>query len=840
MWFGVQVAFYPRLGLSILIAGSGLTLALDQLPTRCGTVGVARYRLQVPSTPTPDPVIVLEKGTVVTVTNATDVVNGNVSSPAALLANPGPDGISLREAITATNNLPGTYTIRFDAALKGAVIYIGPNQLPDLVGGNVIINGDGDGDGKPDVKLIEQAGAGNLFGFTVKSGGNTIHALSLNGFYHAVLFGVAAPNRTQAGNTISHLVIRNVVGGITLHPGNDEVPLGNRWVNTLIIGNDIQSTGGGIEFMLHFSSVNSLEHTLISRNVIRGGPAGSGISIGAGYSATGTDNTIVDVVIADNVIDGAWQDGIAVRAGDVGASRNRIDGILIRRNQITMKPNQYWNFGIHAVVGDSGTDDLDSSVQPFTYPEGNEIANLQITDNSITGEGTRGIFLQLGFGGAEHNSIHDVVLLGNVVELGPPTPAGNWMGITLAGAGGVGRGRKPGQSGLMRNVLIQANTVRMSGQRPDNQNGAFQVNGSELGGKGNRLEDIWISHNDLDGGSAVDLNICGGDAPAQLTDPKQEFVSSGNTVSHIEAWCNLAQHSKGIAITGGRYGAVDNRVEGVRLQDNLVAGVLNDVTLQDNFDSDSTGNTVSLAVISPGVPDVNPLGIVSAAIPWNVPVAAGSIVSLYGSNLASSSGEGGLPLPTGTGDTSVRIDGIAAPLFYVSPGQINFQAPWELAGRTVAFVTITAGGITSAAQPLSLAPTGPGLFTTDGTGSGQGAIVISETGQLAASSDKFPGSRPAAHNEFVTLFATGLGGAKNQPASGAGAPLQPLSTSLLTPGVTIGGVPASVSFSGLAPGFVGLYQVNAQVPDAAPAGDSVPVVLSIGGIDSNTVSIAVR
>jgi len=57
--------------------------------------------------------------------------------------------------------------------------------------------------------------------------------------------------------------------------------------------------------------------------------------------------------------------------------------------------------------------------------------------------------------------------------------------------------------------------------------------------------------------------------------------------------------------------------------------------------------------------------------------------------------------------------------------------------------------------------------------------------------------------------------------------------------LTIGGVPATVSFSGMSPGFVGLYQVNAQVPAAAAIGDAVPVALSIGGVSSNAVTIAV-
>ena len=90
------------------------------------------------------------------------------------------------------------------------------------------------------------------------------------------------------------------------------------------------------------------------------------------------------------------------------------------------------------------------------------------------------------------------------------------------------------------------------------------------------------------------------------------------------------------------------------------------------------------------------------------------------------------------------------------------------------------------------------------------------------------------------MFCTGLGEVTNRPAGGAPAPSNPLSITTTTPKVTIGGVPAPVTFSGLAPGFVGLYQVNAQVPENAATGDAVPLILTIGGATSNTVTVAVR
>ncbi len=103
-----------------------------------------------------------------------------------------------------------------------------------------------------------------------------------------------------------------------------------------------------------------------------------------------------------------------------------------------------------------------------------------------------------------------------------------------------------------------------------------------------------------------------------------------------------------------------------------------------------------------------------------------------------------------------------------------------------------------------------------------------------------PGSRPVNHGEFLSIFCAGLGDVTNRPATGAAALGNPLSTTIANPTVTIGEVPAAVSFSGLAPGFVGLYQVNVEVPSNAPTGEAVEVGLTIGGVASNTVTIAIQ
>ena len=94
---------------------------------------------------------------------------------------------------------------------------------------------------------------------------------------------------------------------------------------------------------------------------------------------------------------------------------------------------------------------------------------------------------------------------------------------------------------------------------------------------------------------------------------------------------------------------------------------------------------------------------------------------------------------------------------------------------------------------------------------------------------------------MVQIFATGLGVTDPPLATGqTGASSPPLNLTVVTPVVMIGGSSAEVLFSGMAPGFVGLYQVNARVPTAAPAGDEVPLEIEIGGKTSDTVTMAVR
>ena len=214
-------------------------------------------------------------------------------------------------------------------------------------------------------------------------------------------------------------------------------------------------------------------------------------------------------------------------------------------------------------------------------------------------------------------------------------------------------------------------------------------------------------------------------------------------------------------------------------------------------------------------------------------VAQGSIISISGSNLAAANaGAVKPPLPNNLVGTSVRLGGQAAPLFFVSGGQINAQVPWGAATGTVELTVETPQG-TSAPLNVSIVDTAPGLFSQAANGRGPGAVlnfVSQGNTPINTAASTIP------PDGIVSIFGTGLGPVTEPPGAGAAGAGQPTTT---TPVVTIGGRQAVVEFSGLAPFFVGLYQINARVPPDTPEGCYLPLQVAFGNESSNTVTIGV-
>jgi uncharacterized protein (TIGR03437 family) len=210
-------------------------------------------------------------------------------------------------------------------------------------------------------------------------------------------------------------------------------------------------------------------------------------------------------------------------------------------------------------------------------------------------------------------------------------------------------------------------------------------------------------------------------------------------------------------------------------------------------------------------------------------VAPGSIASLFGSGLASETVPAQqLPLPTTMAGVTVKIGGRVAPMFYVAPLQINLQVPAATPLGT-ATIEVFAHQSTTPTHTgtVSVVAAAPGLFTTDATGRGQVAALNLDY-SINADFDRWPGARPELAGGVVSLYATGLGATNPLVADGEAAPLSPLARDTGVPTVTIGGVDAPVLFSGLAPGFVALWQINVQIPDNLPTNMTTSIRVSKG------------
>jgi uncharacterized protein (TIGR03437 family) len=219
-------------------------------------------------------------------------------------------------------------------------------------------------------------------------------------------------------------------------------------------------------------------------------------------------------------------------------------------------------------------------------------------------------------------------------------------------------------------------------------------------------------------------------------------------------------------------------------------------------------------------------------------LAPGSYISIFGTSLADAIvGTPTLSLPVSVGTVSVSFDGgslsLPGHIHFVSPGQVDVQIPWEFQGQSSVKMTVLVGYIASAVYTVPLNTYSPGIFE------------FSDNGHLSAAATDangvvFTQANPAKRGQTIVLYVNGLGPVDHQPSSGEPTPQPPpLANTTVLPTVKIGNTPAHVDFSGLSPGWVGLYQVNVDVPQNAPTGLQ-PIVVSIGGVDSKASVLPVQ
>jgi uncharacterized protein (TIGR03437 family) len=223
------------------------------------------------------------------------------------------------------------------------------------------------------------------------------------------------------------------------------------------------------------------------------------------------------------------------------------------------------------------------------------------------------------------------------------------------------------------------------------------------------------------------------------------------------------------------------------------------------------------------------------AASFGTPVSPGGLATVFGDFTGvSPAAASGMPLPTQLTGVQVSVNGVAAPLLGVWPTQINFQVPGGTAAGT-AQIAISAQGQNPATGTMQVVSSSPGIFLSDFLSLDRPGAVLTASYQIITSTVR------AGRNELIQIFGTGAGPLTVPVADGAAAPLSPLAETTLPPRVFIGSEEAGVEFSGLAPGFAGLWQIDALVPDMPSITGEVPlVVVAPGGYASNAVTIWVE
>jgi hypothetical protein len=404
----------------------------------------------------------------ISVTNNGDLVNGDTTSPEALFANPGQDGISLPEAMRAAISVSGPHTIIFDPSLKESTIIL-TSWLPNLNSSLITIDGDIDTDGEPDI-TIDGSGSTSSVGFRVLASDITIKGLAILNFT-SVGIQVFADN-AQGWPLIERVTIQgNRVSagwaGISIYNWGH-----NCTIRDIVIkGNELKDNGArGIEISaalgpsMHNNQITSVK---ITANSISNIPGDNKIAIfitGASDQAS-TNNLISAVDIVENTITGHTFANLQISAGNErNCLDNRIENLLIERNMIEGSPvtmEFLGGVGIGALrnwISDMSivkNNLIGGGIQLVGAQGGdadqNGIEIVHIGQNSISGAAANGIFIIAGSDGAAYNTVTGTTIENNIITDNADA------GILLHGAGN----RTP--NNLIENVVILNNTIVENG-----------------------------------------------------------------------------------------------------------------------------------------------------------------------------------------------------------------------------------------------------------------------------------------------------------------------------------------------------------------------------------------
>ena len=427
----------------------------------------------------------------------------------------------------------------------------------------------------------------------------------------------------------------------------------------------------------------------------------------------------------------------------------------------------------------------------------------------------------------------------------------------------------PGKTGMSPTSVVPAGSFLSVS---DNHGGSFRnvydhrIAGTyQSGGAGNKPGTVTVSGSSFDadnGAIPVTLHVTA--SPIGVLSQQQVTINAAEGLDPVDAVVAVSNRGSGTLAVSGVTAAADDAgtwLSTTVLGDNaygihaavggLAAGLYQGtVTINSNAANSPHVVRVALLVETRSGPISFYRGAVNGAnFEASRPLSPGVIGSVFGTQMSDAvAGAATVPLPKEMEGAKVLIDGIEAPLFFVSYGQVNFQVPYEVAPgeRTL---RVTRGGQAGNEISIQVASLSAGIFR----------LGIGEYGAIRnASKNNFPfpasfqqqygiPASPALPGDVLEIYATGLGPLSRTVVSGAGAPnAEPLARALTDIKVLFSNPNPNVfgrtpQFIGLSPNFVGLFQVNVEVPISASPNARTPIFLDVPAVGlSNRVEIAVE
>jgi uncharacterized protein (TIGR03437 family) len=530
--------------------------------------------------------------------------------------------------------------------------------------------------------------------------------------------------------------------------------------------------------------------------------------------------------------------------------------------------------GSYAISG-SGAGYINAVDQTFSTDNifGTVSQGLFIGTSTSTGSGYNDLFIAAPVGSTATNS----TLKGTyaVAYMDPTFPGDAMFSMTADGQGNIGSVSVTGYTG----ANTTATTQSLSGVTYSFTNGAAEV---KFGGTRNTstlvagTEVLYISPdgNFIFGGSASGYDMFVGvraatSAPSNYAGLYYQAglgmdeLAAGNGLSVLDSYYGAFEASSG-KIIGHQQFSTASLLNYRSLTSLSIYGGASDFTYYDSYTLNDDGSSddtafsqhyvssadgtirigygigpllsLNVAIQAPAASGsgvyLSPMGVVNAAssAPFTAPVSDGEFITLYGSGLANTTASSSLPFPTLYNGVQVMINQVAAPIYYVSPTQISVVVPFGTESNPVAQIYVINNGTQSNLVTEYTGTTSLGVFTNNPEGGlGYAAALHPDYSVISESS-------PAKIGETVALYLTGMGQVAPRVQNGAPAPSSPLSYTTFTPLVFLldasgNYLSAKVGFTGLAPGYAGLYQINFTVPSGLVSGKAW---LEIIGPDSDT------